>query len=105
MRYFTRSLVKELTESPVIISTPVPGLIATEMLAMQYTVATPRRRRLYDSLADRPETIAAGVAPRLLANRKHGAVVSWLGPREIAKRLIIPAWRKRGLLSGAAHEP
>lgn len=99
VRYFTRSIVKELAGGPVLIGTIVPGLIVSDMLVEQYKAASPRRRGLYAAAADLPETIAANLAPRLLGNRKHGAVVAWLTPLDLVGRLVQPKYKKRGLFA------
>lgn len=101
IRYFTRSLALELKGKPVIVSTLIPGLVATDMLKVQFDAATAGRKKLYEALADKPETIAAGVAPRLLANRRNGAVISWIGPAMLLGRLLLPKYKHRKLLAGS----
>jgi NAD(P)-dependent dehydrogenase (short-subunit alcohol dehydrogenase family) len=100
VRYFTRSLVDELDGTPVIIGTIVPGLVVTDMLIEQARAATPRRRGLYEAAADLPETVAAGLVPRILANKEHGAVIAWLTPIGFVGRLLSPSMKKRGLFAG-----
>lgn len=99
VRYFTRSFVKEVAGGPVLVGTIVPGLIVSDMLIEQYKAASPRRRGLYAVAADQPETIAADLAPRLLANKKHGAVISWLTPLDLIGRLLQPKYKKRALFA------
>ncbi len=103
VRYFTRSLVNEVKKSPVLVCTIVPGIVATEMLAEQYATASPRRKRLYDAAADLPETVGRGLAPRILANRRNGAVIAWIGPWQIVWRLLSPAYAKRGVMQRAGR--
>lgn len=100
VRYFTRSLIDELDGTPVVVGTIVPGLVVTDMLIEQARAATPRRRGLYEAAADLPETIAAGLVPRILANKEHGAVISWLTPVGIIGRMLRPSMKKRGLFAG-----
>jgi NAD(P)-dependent dehydrogenase (short-subunit alcohol dehydrogenase family) len=102
VRYFTRSLVQEQKSGPVIISTLVPGLVVSDMLEEQYAVATPGRKKLYALASDLPLTIGLGVAPRILANQKNGAVISWIGPLQILGRLLSSKYKNRGLLGKGA---
>ncbi len=98
VRYFTRSLALELEGQAIIVSTLIPGLVATEMLQVQFAAASAGRKKFYELAADKPETIGEGVAPRLLANRKNGAVISWIGPAKLLGRMLSPKYRSRGLL-------
>jgi hypothetical protein len=69
------------------------------MLADQYRAASPRRRELYSAFADLPETVAADLVPRLIANQTHGAVISWMSPADMFGRVLRPKYKKRGLLA------
>lgn len=104
VRYFTKSLVKELAgrsaAGPVLVGTIVPGLVVTDMLVEQARSASPRRRALYEAAGDLPETIAAGLVPRILANREHGATIAWLTPVGLIGRMLSPKMKKRGLFEG-----
>lgn len=99
IRYFTRSVINEVAGGPVRVGTIVPGIVVSDMLAEQYRAASPRRRGLYSAFADLPETVAADIVPRLIANRKHGAVISWMSPADMIGRMFRPGYRKRGLLA------
>lgn len=99
IRYFTRSVIKEVAGGPVRVGTIIPGIVVSDMLAEQYRRASPRRRGLYSAFADLPETIAADLVPRLLTNQEHGAVISWLSPADMVGRVLRPKYKKRGLLA------
>lgn len=102
VRYFTRSIVKEVAGGPVLVGTIVPGLIVSDMLREQYHAAPARRQGMYAAAADLPETIAADLVPRLLANGKHGVVISWLTPLDMVGRLLRPKYKRRQLFAPAS---
>lgn len=99
IRYFTRSVIKEVAGGPIRVGTIIPGIVVSDMLAEQYRAASPRRRDLYSAFADLPETIAAELVPRLLTNQEHGAVISSLSPTDMVGRMLRPKCKKRGLLA------
>ena len=42
--------------------------------------------KVYNTLADKVETVVPWIAERVLANRKNGAVISWLGGAKVMWR-------------------
>jgi short-subunit dehydrogenase len=98
IRYFTSSIIDETKGGPVRVGTIIPGLVATDMLAVQARAATAKRRSLYNALADLPETIAPFLVDKVLANQAHGARISWLNGPKIIGRWLSPSARKRQLL-------
>jgi hypothetical protein len=56
------------------------------------------RKRLYNILADRPETVARFLVPRILAARKNGAHIEWLTSRKAMFRFMTSGLARRKLL-------
>ncbi len=54
-----------------------------------------RFQKLFNILADRPETVAAFFAPRILANRKNNVHIVWLTNRKAAIRFHLSHIVKR----------
>ena len=52
-------------------------------------------KKVYNILGDRPETIAAYAAPRMLANRKNDGRIIWLTRRRAFGRFLTAGFRKR----------
>jgi len=49
-------------------------------------------------LADRPETVAAFLVPRILANNKNNAQITWLTNLKVLWRFISGPVKKRKLI-------
>jgi hypothetical protein len=61
----------------------------------QDPAAWERTKRVFNILADRPETVAAYLAPRILAARRNGTLIAWLTQRKAAARFLLAGFRKR----------
>lgn len=92
IRYFTKCLVKETANSPVIVGTMSPGIVLTDMTLRDRDNLPPPAwqavKKVYNILADRVETVTPYLVEGVLANQIHGAKVHWLTPRETAWRFL-----------------
>jgi NAD(P)-dependent dehydrogenase (short-subunit alcohol dehydrogenase family) len=80
VRYFTRGLTRELAGTSVIVGAIQPGMVITDMITTQYEGRPEdlaRARRIFNIIADRPDAVAARLAPRILANRRSGVHISY----------------------------
>ena len=87
--YLTEALAAEVKGTPVIVGGIRPGMVITDMLMDGLPEAGAERDRyvkVYDTLADRVETVAPWVAERVLGNRKNGRVISWLSGGKVMWR-------------------
>jgi NAD(P)-dependent dehydrogenase (short-subunit alcohol dehydrogenase family) len=93
--YFTRSVVKEYRDSPVIIGTIQPGIVLTDLLEPLNRDPARRERtqRFYNIMADRVETVVPFLVDGMLAARRTGAAIRWLTPAKalgrFAKSLVV----------------
>ena len=79
--YLTEALAAEVKGTPVLVGGIRPGMVITDMLMRGLPEKGAERDRyvkVYDTLADRVETVAPWVARQVADNRKNGKVISWL---------------------------
>lgn len=103
--YFTRALVKELKNTPVLVGRVRPGLIVTEGVLREIK-ADPatfqRSRKFMNALCDLPDTVAPYLVEQMLAMNKSGGKIAWLNGGKIAKRMLMARFRPRADLFQAA---
>jgi short-subunit dehydrogenase len=104
LTYFMKGLAKELAGTNVIAGRLSPGMMLTDFILKTPDGKTAaieqdeRFQRLFNILADKPETVAAFFIPRILANKKNGVQISWLTNRKAAFRFLSAPFVKRKLL-------
>jgi NAD(P)-dependent dehydrogenase (short-subunit alcohol dehydrogenase family) len=99
--YFNQSLAIETQGSPIIVGAIRPGMVMTDMLTKQYEgqpEAWEKVKPLFNILSDRVETIAPWIAPRVLANQKNGAIISWSNGFKIGLRFLTAPFVKRKVI-------
>ena len=100
LRYVARALAVEARRTGVLVGTLSPGMMVTDFLLKPVDRRDPaaweRTKRVFNVLADRPETVAAFLAPRILAVRRTGATIAWLtGPKIMFRFLFAGILRRR----------
>ena len=98
IHYLSRALALEAKDTPVLVGTLSPGMLATEMISGQYAGRPQeweRARRILNIFAERVETVAPWLADRVLANRTNGARIRWLTPLKLASYFALAPFRKR----------
>ncbi len=104
LTYFTKALAKELKDSPVKAGRLSPGMMLTEFITKSPTgeissvTEDKRFKRVFNTLGDKPETVAKFFVPRILGNTKQDAHLVWLTNLKSAKRFMMAAFNKRELL-------
>ena len=100
VRYFTQSLIKEAAGTKVLVGTLSPGMVMTEFITSQY-IKDPKgwekAKPVFNILADKPETVTNWMAPRILANKKHGKSIVWLTQEKVIARFVGSLFRKRNV--------
>lgn len=104
LTYFTKGLAKELKGTPVIAGRLSPGMMLTDFITKDPNgekspvVKDERFRKLFNILADKPETVAAYFVPRILQNKVNDAHIVWLTMGKSMTRFLTAPFKKRELL-------
>lgn len=104
LTYFTKGLAKELKNSPVKAGRLSPGMMLTEFITKSPTgevssvTQDNRFRKVFNTLGDKPETVAKFFVPRILSNNKQDAHLVWLTNIKSFKRFMMAPFNKRELL-------
>jgi NAD(P)-dependent dehydrogenase (short-subunit alcohol dehydrogenase family) len=102
LHYLNEGLVEETRDTSVLVGTLSPGMVITDLLTSQYQDRAEdweRAKRIFNILADRVETVCPWLAGQVLANKKHGARISWLTRPKIMIRFLMAPFRKRDMFA------
>ena len=100
VRYFSKNLITEAALTNVRVGTLSPGMVMTDLIRKQYTDQPEQwqqAKRIFNILADKPETIAEWMVPKIIANEKNGAHIAWLTQGKVMWRFISSLWHKRNI--------
>ncbi len=104
LTYFMKGLAQELKGTGVIAGRLSPGMMLTDFITItpDGTAAAidtdARFRKIFNILADRPETVAAFFVPRMLRNTRNDRQIAWLTGGKAAWRFFTAPLRKGRLL-------
>jgi NADP-dependent 3-hydroxy acid dehydrogenase YdfG len=104
LTYFTKGLAQELRNSYVKIGRLSPGMMLTEFITKSPkgeespVIRDSSFTKVFNLLADRPETVAEFFIPKILENTKQNAHIQWLTNIKSCKRFMAAPFRKRELL-------
>ena len=104
LTYFMKGLARELEGTGVIAGRLSPGMMLTDFITKapdgepSEVIRDKRFRKVFNILADRPETVAAFFIPRMLGNTGNNARIAWLTNRRAAWRFMTAGIRKRSLI-------
>jgi len=104
LTYFTRALAKELKNTSVKACRLSPGMMLTDFITK-----TPEGNEspilkdksfqfIFNTLADKPETVATFLVSGILKNNKNDAHVVWLTKSKMMKRFVLSPIIKRKLI-------
>jgi len=100
IRYFTRSLIKEYSNSPLIVGSISPGMVVTDMI-LDPILSEPEKHRsalrIFHILADTTEKVTPWIVGKILTNKKHGRHIAWLTNRKILFRFLLHMFKKRNV--------
>jgi NAD(P)-dependent dehydrogenase (short-subunit alcohol dehydrogenase family) len=102
IRHLTRALSKEAAGTNVIVCALSPGMVVTDLLLTGKTqdpATWERTKKIFNILADTPETVTPWLALRILANRRNGARIAWLTTAKVMTRFMLSPFRKRDLFA------
>lgn len=101
VRYFTRSLIEDQKDSPIIVGTLSPGMVVTDLLLEDMdtmnAVQLERFTKVVNILGDTVETVAPFLSRKVLENTKDGAKIEWLTKGKATWRFMTAPFRKRDL--------
>ncbi len=104
LTYFTKAMAKELKDSPVKIGRLSPGMMLTDFITKSPTgevssvTEDNQFKKIFNTLGDKPETVANFLVPKILSNTKQDAYLVWLTNIKSAKRFMMSPFTKRKLL-------
>jgi NAD(P)-dependent dehydrogenase (short-subunit alcohol dehydrogenase family) len=102
VRYLVRSLARELKGRQVKVSALSPGMVITDFITSQYEgreAELERVKPIFNTIADRVETVTPWLVRRVLANDRSGNTINWLSGPKIFARFAFGWMRKRDLFS------
>lgn len=102
LRYLTKVLIKECKDTPVQMCYLSPGMVITDMLAsdeIRRSPDWPRKRRIYNILADTVDTVTPWLVDGILNARGNGAAVRWLTTPKVIWRFMTAGISKRDILT------
>lgn len=104
LTYFMQGLAKELRGTGVIAGRLSPGMMLTdfitktpdgEVAAIEYDE---KFKKIFNILADKPETVAAFFIPRILTNTRNDVQIAWLTTFKASARFMLAPFSKRNLI-------
>jgi NAD(P)-dependent dehydrogenase (short-subunit alcohol dehydrogenase family) len=104
LTYFTKGLAKELAGTSVLAGRLSPGMMLTDFITKtpdgekSPVVENQRFQKIFNILADKPETVADFLVPRILANTRNNAHIVWLTNTKSLLRFTKAAFNKRKLI-------
>ena len=99
-----QGLARELEGTNVIAGRLSPGMMLTDFITktpdgvQSEVVSDPKFKKIFNILADKPETVAKFFVPRILNNTKNDALIAWLTNKKAAWRFLTASFRKGKLI-------
>lgn len=104
LTYFMKGVAKELDGSKFLTGRLSPGMMLTDFITKTSdgqeasVIHNPDFRKIFNILADRPETVAPFLVKGMLDNTKNDAHIVWLTPIKTIKRFMSAPFSKRQLI-------
>jgi NAD(P)-dependent dehydrogenase (short-subunit alcohol dehydrogenase family) len=104
LTYFTRGLAKELRGTPVAVGRLSPGMMLTDFITKtpdgeeSPVMKDESFKKIFNILADKPETVAAFLVPKMLENTRNDAHIVFLSNAKAFARFASAPFRKRRLI-------
>jgi len=100
LTYLTDAMALEVKGTGILVGAIRPGMVVTDMITQQYKDRPEQwdeARRLFNILADRPETVTPWIVDRVLANTRNGARIQWLSRGKALSRFLTVPFTRRNL--------
>lgn len=104
LTYFMKGLAKELQGTGVLVGRLSPGMMLTDFITktpdgdQSEAISGEKFKKVFNIMADKPETVAKFFIPKILNNTKNDAQISWLTNRKMAWRFLTASFRKDKLI-------
>lgn len=104
LTYFMKGLGRELEGTGVTTGRLSPGMMLTDFIIKSPdgepsdVISDQKFKKIFNILADKPETVARFFIPRILRNRKNDAQIVWLTNTKAAWRFMTAPFRKDRLI-------
>lgn len=104
LTYFMKGLARELEGTDVIAGRLSPGMMLTDFITktpdgdQSEVILDEKFRKIFNILADKPETVARFFVPKMLHNTKNDVQIAWLTNRKAAWRFMTAGFRKDKML-------
>jgi short-subunit dehydrogenase len=104
LTYFMKGLAKELEGTGVIAGRLSPGMMLTDFITKTSdgnpsdVITNKKFKKVFNILADTPETVAKFFIPAMLQNTKNNVRIAWLTNGKSAWRFITAGSRKDRLI-------
>ena len=104
LTYFMKGLAKELSGTGVITGRLSPGMVLTDFITkapdgeQSEVMSDQHFKKVFNILADKPETVAKYFIPKILSNTKNDAQIAWLTNKKAAWRFMTAGLRKNRLI-------
>ena len=105
--YFTKAMALETKATPIQVCQINPGLVITDMTREGYvtTVEDPKTiERFYNTLGESPETTAALLIDRILANKKSGILIARDSRAKTLGRWLLSSFRQRHVFTDTLNK-
>lgn len=105
LTYFMQGLAKELKGTGVLAGRLSPGMMLTDFItktpdgARSDVLLDERFKKLFNILAEKPETVAEYFIPRILSNTKNDAQIAWLTSKRALWCFTTAGFRKGRLIN------
>ncbi|MDD4801920.1 MAG: SDR family NAD(P)-dependent oxidoreductase [Syntrophomonas sp.] len=104
LTYFMKGLARELDGTGIIAGRLSPGMMLTNFITktpdgeQSEVISEERFKKIFNILADKPETVAKFFVPKILSNTKNDVQINWMTNRKAAWRFITARFRKEKLI-------
>lgn len=104
LTYFMKGLARELEGTGILAGRLSPGMMLTDFITKtpdgerSEVITDEKFKRIFNILADKPETVAKFFIPKILDNTRNNIQITWLTNRKAAWRFMTAAFSKRKLI-------
>lgn len=104
LTYFMKGIAKELEGTGVIAGRLSPGMVLKDFIKKTPDGSVPAIesqrsfQKIFNMLADKPETVAIYFVPKMLANTRNNVQFEWLTTAKAAARFVAGPFTRRKIL-------